>query len=139
MMYCSLEDLQARFGASEVLELTDRGNDDIEDAQVFEQASADTDALIDSYLAGRYRLPLQPIPAPLVLIACDICRYLLWEDKVPPTVEKRYEAALAQLRDFAKGVRVLPGAVLSTDPSVTGQVVVSAPERMFSIQTLGGF
>lgn len=139
MMYCALEDLQARFGASEVLELTDRGNDDIEDAQVFEQASADTDALIDSYLAGRYRLPLQPIPAPLVLIACDICRYLLWEDKVPPTVEKRYEAALAQLRDFAKGVRVLPDAALSTDPSVTGQIAVSAPERVFAASTLGGF
>ena len=139
MMYCSLEDLQARFGASEVLELTDRDNDGIEDVQVFEQACADTDALIDSYLAGRYPPPLQPIPAPLVLIACDICRYLLWEDKVPPTVEKRYEAALAQLRDFAKGVRVLPGAALSTDPSVTGQIAVSAPERVFAASTLGGF
>lgn len=139
MMYCSLDDLQTRFGVSEVLELTDRDNDGMEDVQVFEQAQADTESLIDSYLGGRYALPIQPVPAALVLIACDICRFLLWEDKVPDTVQKRYDAALSQLRDFSKGVRVLTGAVLTVDSQVGGEAMASAPERIFTLSTLSGF
>ena len=99
---------------------------------------ADVDAEIDGYIGQRYTLPLAaPAPKLLVRLACDIARYRLAFDSglMNEQIEVRYKAAVALLRDLAKGV-----ATLGIDaPVVTDGPLVAAGERIFTRKTLEMF
>jgi len=79
MPYASLPDFVDAFGTQLSIELTN-----LEDptattvnTAAFDRAAADGDGLINSYLAGRYRLPLETVPPLILGIALDIYRYKL--------------------------------------------------------------
>ena len=87
-------------------------------------------SLIDSYLMGRYALPLFPVPKLLVGIGCDLTRYALFSDAAPPIIKDRHDAAMAQLRDLAAGRARLE---VDMPPDVpAGRVVLVSAERLFS-------
>lgn len=137
MPYVVRADLDQRFGASEIDQLLDRNNDATEDSGALDTAIADTDALIDGYLAALYTLPVVLIPALLKAIACDIVRFKLWDDNAPTEVRKRYEDALKQLKDIANGLIKLPiDAVTSTNE--TG-ISYKETNRIFTSCTLRDF
>ncbi|MDH5478611.1 MAG: DUF1320 domain-containing protein [Nitrospinota bacterium] len=103
MSYITQADLETRFGADEIVRLADRDGDSAADAEVVAAAIADADALIDSYLAGRFTLPLTQVPTTLVRLACAIARYHLYDDKPGEHVAKEYSAALRALEKIANG------------------------------------
>ena len=57
MAYCTTDNLIDRYGADELLRLTDRDNNGFIDEQAVSAAIEDASDLIDGYLGGRYTLP----------------------------------------------------------------------------------
>jgi phage gp36-like protein len=101
--YITQQELTRRFGEDEVIQLTDRARTGAVDTDVLDQAIDDAGAEIDGYLAGRYRLPLDPVPRALVPLAANIVRYRLYDDAAPDEVRSRYEDAVKFLTALAKG------------------------------------
>lgn len=122
MTYCTLSDLTTRFGEEEITQLTDRGMTGAVDTSVSDKAIADADAEIDGYLAGRYTLPLAYIPSNLTRIACDIARYLLYENAATQIVIDRHEAASRYLEMVGKGTIDLPPDVNGDPLPVSGSM-----------------
>lgn len=124
MSYCELQNLIDRFGEQELIELTDENEvGEIETTQIA-RAIADVDGLIDSYLSGRYTLPLTEVPLVLTRYACDIVRYDLY-DHPTDQISKRFDEAMAFLRDASNGKVSLgintDGSEPKTDNSATMQ------------------
>ncbi|MEX0971522.1 MAG: DUF1320 domain-containing protein [Paracoccaceae bacterium] len=110
MAYASISGLSDRFGEAMLIDLSDRAavpTGAIVPA-VIEAALADTDALIDGYLARRYTLPLSAVPALIVTLAETICIYKLHTLVAPEKIDKDHTAALKLLADIAKGDVAIP-------------------------------
>jgi len=103
MAYCTEQDLIARFGEEELLQLTDRQGLGTIDPDVLEQAMADADDEINGYLASRYPVPMSPIPRVLRRIACELTRYYLYKDGPTELVEARRKRAVEFLEQVSKG------------------------------------
>ncbi len=102
MPYCTAQHLTDRFGATELIQLTDRALTGSIDFAVLDQAIADADAEINGYLTA-YPLPLAVVPANLIALACDITRYRLCDDQLIEVIVKRYERAIRYLEQVAAG------------------------------------
>lgn len=138
-MYTSKSAMILAFGAAELLKLTDRDGaaEEIVDA-VLDKAMGDASGIVDGYLAKRYRLPLSVVPAAVATAAEAIAYYLLWPH-APEEVRRRYEAALKLLRDVADGTQQLDAEGTAPAAAGGGQVLVEAPERLYSRDRLKGF
>lgn len=143
MPYATKQDLIDRFGATEIIQRTDRVNrppTTIDDA-VVDRAIGDADARIDGYLQGVYALPLASTPPALTKIAADIARYHLYgtaADKDNP-VTRAYGDALAWLRDVSKGVVKLDVGGVAPEPAPGGAGRVTGSESVFTRDSLRGF
>lgn len=103
MAYCTQQDMTDRFGAEELIELTDRSQLGQIDATVLGRAIDDATDTIDTYLTKRYTLPLASIPTVLKRLCCDIARYYLHGIDAPDGVDDRHSAALSMLKSIATG------------------------------------
>lgn len=130
-MYCTKADLTKRFGTDEIAALT--GGDD----GVLNAAMEDAATAIDASLRGRYTLPFESAPAELVPIACDLTRFTLYKDAAPEIVTKRFDAANARLRGYAKGENVLDIPGQEDDASPQGAALGTTATQVFSDDTLG--
>lgn len=140
MAYCTRNDLIKRFGESEINDLLDRNNDLVNDTQTLDMRIEDADSTIDGFLGKNYAVPITSVKSLLAIkpLACDIVRYLLWDDNAPVEVRTRYEDAIGRLKDYAKGVMVLPEAEAAPQ-NPSGGVDYIAEERLFSRESLSGF
>lgn len=104
-VYAIRQDMIDRFGEPEILQLTDRLDPPVGaiDDTVLNEALDDADGMVDSYLAGRYALPLASVPKILKRYACDIARFFLWKDNAGETVRRAYEDAQKFLKAVASG------------------------------------
>jgi len=127
-----------RFGAEELILLTDQDQVGRADkGQLFAALRAAT-AEVDGYLAKRYLTPISPVPELIIDITAAITRYKLHGDAVPEVVERRYKDARAALTDLARGAMLLP----STTPKLSttsGSPKVSAATKIFGDDSLEGF
>lgn len=137
MSYATQADLELRFGSREIEQLTDHEGVGAINSERVDAALADADSLIDSYLARRVALPLDPVPAVLKRIACDLARYFLQEDGAVEEAESRYKAAVQYLRDVAQG-KVALGAD-APQPTALGEPLIHRGERRFGDDDLEGF
>lgn len=80
-MYATQESLIKRYTADVLLTVAMTAQRTFDEAKV-QEALEDASQTIDSYLAGRYALPLKQIPAVLERHCCYIARYFL-EKTVP--------------------------------------------------------
>ncbi|HZZ04637.1 gp436 family protein [Paraburkholderia sp.] len=137
-MYATADIMTARFGQREVLSLSDRDRTGEINATVLSDALDDASSEIDTYLAGRYALPLDPAPKMLAGICCDIARYRLCggETVMTEEIRQRYTDAVRFLRLVASGEVTLganaAGAVAEPDNSiqfVTGTRVFGRDSR----------
>ncbi len=124
-MYCIEQDLIDRFGEEELIQITDLDHTQMIGQTILNQAIADAESEINSYLRLRYALPLLVIPPELVSVACDITRYRLMRDGASDAVTKRYELAVSFLKNLSIGRAVLPKEVNDT---TTTSVHVSLPK-----------
>lgn len=123
-MYATVQSMTARFGEYEMIALSDRAKTGHIDAAVVQDAIDDAASEIDTYLAGRYLLPLSPAPKVLNGVCCDIARYRLCGGETRDTEEirTRYKYATNFLQRVASGDITLgttpTGATQEPDQSV---------------------
>lgn len=121
MTYATLANLTDRFSEAMLVSLTDRGEfaTGTVDVTVVNRALADTDAVIDGYLARRYALPLSVSQPLLTDIAGAIAIWKLHTSEPDPKIESDYKAAIAMLKDISTGVIALTAAGIEA-PSTGG-------------------
>ena len=105
--YCTLDDLVARFGESELLGNADRDGDGIADAEVVTAAIGAASSIIDSYIGARYALPLVTVPATIKSICEDIARHALTAVEPMKIVVDNRDDAIARLKDISRGIAIL--------------------------------
>lgn len=144
MAYCSQSDIERkRIPTDTLIQLTDDNGVGEIDAEIVAGACNDATVLVDSYLRGRYPLPLNPIPPIVVTIAADLAAFDLYglrpQFEIPKTIADRRGTALQLLARIQDGKMPLydestQAAVTSTSaPSITG------PERLFTRKSMRGF
>ncbi len=141
MTYATLDHLKDRFTERLLLDLTDRADAPTGqiDAGVVERALVNTDATIDGYLAGKYRLPLADVPPMIQDLAEVIAIYKLHTYDPPAKIKDDHDAAIRQLRDIANGTIRLP--IEGQEPADRNDsgVRTSDRDRPFSNENLTGF
>lgn len=80
MSYATVTDMTSRFGEVEMLRVSRAdgvlpAEGEPMPADRIVQALADASVLVDSYLRGRYAVPVVPAPAELVRATCVLARY----------------------------------------------------------------
>lgn len=138
MAYATQADLEDAFAADEIRQLADRDRDGVADSNVIAAVLARADSMIDSYLGGRYALPITPIPTVLMATACDLARYWLYDDAAPERVRDSYEDAVGFLKDVSAGRVLLQLPAAAADASA-GSPAYSAPDPVFSSDTLASY
>ena len=141
MTYATLDHLTDRFGQTTIQRLSDRSTPPAGaiDADVVERALMDADAIIDSYLLGRYVLPLETTPSVLIDIAVSIAIYKLHVTSAPDKIAADYKEALASLDKIGKGVMRLQSAGVEPKGSDAGGVMTTDRERPMTAENLKGF
>lgn len=139
MPYCSLADLQSRFGDAELLRIADRDRDDEIDTDIVDVALNDATNEIDAYVATRYTVPMNPVPAILKRICADIARYRLYDENPLDEVESRYKQAITTLRDIANGRASLKDPSAPTTTSSQVEVLKTDCDRVFTQDSMRGF
>ena len=138
-MYATLSDMQTRFGEREIIQLSDRSipPTGLVDATVVDTALADASAEIDSWIMGRYPLPLGEIPPVLVGLCCDMARLRLCTDHPPENVREKYEQALGFLKAVQSGKAHLGLSGESESAQTSAhRVDYSASEPVFNSRSL---
>lgn len=109
MAYATLTDLKKTLSEAQLIQLTDDAGLGLVDQPTIDKAIADADAEIDSYLGGRYTVPLSPVPALVNRLSADLAIYHLYSRRmsVPEQREKRYEASVDLLKMLSKGTATL--------------------------------
>lgn len=135
MPYADQADMQQRFGATELEQLTDIGTPragEIDEA-VLARALDDASAWIDSYLAGRYALPITDATALAVLKlhCCNEARYLLMTTQPDEAAVKAHDERAAYLKAVAKGdiALIAPDAVPAA--AGVGEVLFDGGSKVF--------
>jgi phage gp36-like protein len=154
MTYATATDLLTRFAALEIAQRVDRGvprliTPDLmtavaagtslaaytadhqaragEAMVVVQRALQDADDTINGYISARYTLPLEPVPAVLARVACELARYYLYDDQATGTVKDRYEANVKWLSEVSRGT-----VSLGADAASGVQPVSSAGAELVS-------
>lgn len=141
MTYTTQAQLTERYGAAMLVNLTDRAAvaTGTIDGVVIDRALADTDAMIDGYLAARYILPLASVPPLVADLAMQIAIYKLHVNEPDPKIAKDYDLALKMLRDISSGTVRLGVAGVEPASSGASGVVVTDRERPFTEASMKGF
>lgn len=139
MAYASLDDLLARGGTTELLNIADRDRDGIVDNDVIAAALVHADNLINGYVGAKYG-PLVSVPDLVRTWATSIARYILHSNGAPEHVEADYKDAVAALKDVAKGLIALPVPEGATPPAdLAGRVMAAHPDPVFTPEKLRGW
>ena len=139
MTYATLQDMIDRFGAEELVELTDRNQLGVIDASVLGVALQDANDEIDSYLSGVCMLPIVSVPDRLVKLAADIARYELYGANATVQVSARYVGAITFLKQVVAGTASLGLDPLNQPMVDTGGVGMGNTCQVFSAATLSDY
>ncbi|UGA45960.1 DUF1320 domain-containing protein [Bradyrhizobium quebecense] len=141
MTYTSQDDLVARYGTDMLVDLTDRASPPAGaiDASVVARALADTDAMIDGYLKGRYKLPLDAAPPTLRDLAEVIAIYKLHRDTAADKIRQDYQDALKTLTLISNGTIRLDVAGVEPASSGASGVRTTDRQRPLTEKTMKGY
>lgn len=141
MTYATQQQMTDRYGAAQLVNLTDRAAvaTGTIDATVVARALSDADAVIDGYLAGRYSLPLISAPPLIADLAQCIAYWKLHISEPDPKTRTDYEQAVKMLKDIATGTIRIPAAGIEPATSGASGVQVTDRERPFTAENMTGF
>lgn len=143
MSYATKQDLIDRFGATELIQATDRTNrpPSMIDETVLARALADASSEVDGYVRKVARLPLTVVPGILVKRTADIARYYLHGKAAgkDDQVTRAYGEAVRWLRDVAAGLTMLDEDGEAPAPAADQAGRVSASEPVFTRRSLRGY
>jgi len=141
MPYSTDNDLYDRMDENLVIQLTDdTGTGQINQTKL-DALRDDCSELINTYLRGRYEVPLDPGPKILTIIEADLLVYKLYtrraDYEIPDSVKDQQKNAMKTLNDINRG-----NIKLEDQPDVgEGQYVSNkkSTDRLFSDDTLKSF
>lgn len=123
MAYSTLEDLKTYMPNNHLVQLTDDENVNEIDTEVVDDAIARADNLIDSYLRGRYPVPIadsEDVPQEIKDISTKVAAYNLYRKNMqltlPEPVKIEYKQAIDLLKMIQSG-KVSPFAA-NEEPTV---------------------
>lgn len=139
IVYASFSDMQARFTASDLMQLADVSQ--IDDAQTLvDRKLADAGTIIDGYVAAKYGDRTgQPVPALLTKIACDIAFYELHRSTPPDKVKDQHDQAMKMLQDIARGTLKIDEGVVDAVPARPGAIVNTGEPKIFGRSNMEGY
>ncbi|MEZ5709722.1 MAG: DUF1320 domain-containing protein [Blastomonas sp.] len=138
-LFASLADMQARFEAADLVQLTDEDGLGVIDAARIERALGKADAIITGYVASRHADSGAMAGNNLLTeIACDLCWFELWRTDPPDLVKDKRKAAIAQLVDIAAG-RIKLDSGQEEQDARPGQLHFGTSDRKLGRESLGGF
>lgn len=135
MAYATQTDMIDAFGEREVIALTDRDNVGVIDAALLVDRLDKATSEIETYLVGRYVVPLSSVSPLITTYCCDIARYRLSGASVAEvdTVRTRYKDAIRFLEAVRDGKIDLGTDVApATDAATQNLVYVTDGQRLFS-------
>lgn len=119
----------------------DRETNSLDDTAI-NQALAQADDEINSYLARRFKLPLPKVPNLLKMVAISITFYWLADRDTQATnlLTERYEKQLVTLREIANGKRELglPEVEAPSEGTVGKVELIQTTERLFTRSSMKG-
>lgn len=145
MIYATVADLVARYGADALAPAGDRDGDGALDTAALEAALRDASSEIDLYILRAGRTPPQANPAAwLILTACELA---LW--RLPETVAQSAERTSARYNQAIERLKLLDevpniplqeaeGGILPTAEAGTGGAAFTGDARLFSRDNLAG-
>ncbi len=138
MAYCTLDDLLQMIPEGELAQLTGETGE-LADEAVAAGALDQAEAQIDAYLGGRYAVPLNPVPPLIRGLAADLALYHLYSRRsvAPPVRQKKYEAALAFLKEVARGDVSLEALGLKPAGTSREAPEVQSASRVFDRDRMG--
>lgn len=141
MPYVTLQQLLVQPGEPLLIQLTDRSvpATGAVDEAVVSRVLADSDALINGYLAGRYSLPLESTPPLVASLAQAIVFYRLHNFAPEAKVQKDYDDAISTLKQIASGTVKLDVAGVEPISSGASGVIATDRERDMTPDSLRGF
>jgi len=106
MAYCTQQHLTDRYGETEILQLTDREHTGAINTVRLAEAIDDAAATIDSYLGGRYALPINPVPLILERLASKLTWLILLDNnnQLSDSHQRQLESLKKTLREIGAGV-----------------------------------
>lgn len=126
------------YGEEEITLLSDRVGAGVPDAAVVGAVLDDAAKQIDTYLGGRYQLPLTPVPDIANQWNRAIARFLLYRTDAPNNVIQLYKTAMSELVAAQRGGLTLEAAAVATATSGSAAEFQGTP-RAFTPDTLRGF
>jgi phage gp36-like protein len=167
MTYATATDLITRFGASEIAQRADRAKPRLVTEQIMKDAAAgaslagytageqaaaaaamvvvnralnDARDTIDAHIGSRYTLPINPQPAILGRIACNLARRYLYDDQVTEAVKCNFEDDMKLLRGVQGGTASLGAeAVTGEQPASQAGAELVTAGRVWDRKSAGGF
>lgn len=139
MTYASFNDLLERAGETELVDVADRDDDGVPDAEIIQAALVHADNLINGYVAARYPVTFVSVPPLLNTWAVSIARYYLHRYGPPEYVENDFKEAIAALKDVARGLINLPAPDGSVPDNPTAAHGACHPPEVFTKAFLQGW
>lgn len=151
MAYCTLSDITKALDEATVIQLADDEN--LKPAAIdpgnpdhgaivarIEEAIGTADAEIDGYCAGRYLVPLSPALAVVNKLSVELAIYYLYSRRgVPEKIERRYDRAVARLKDIARGILSLGVTPEPRASAAADSAEANVSDRVFTRDSLKGF
>lgn len=145
-MYATVADMIARFGEVQIVRLSNPEDREttVPNEEKVNVAITDATALINSYIRGRYLVPIENPPKDIVRAACVVARHDLADtERSSPTEEMTRGKAevIKWLENIAKEIVHLdiPMATVTGADSVGSGPRISDRERIVTFDTLRGF
>ncbi len=120
-MYCSRADILNRVTYSDLVQLTnDEPTATLIDEEKLSGNISLANTIVDSYLRGRYDLPLAIEDEDLTDIACSLAIFKLYElrmrNSIPDSIQRSWDQAIARLKDYQSGKKKLNTGTTASRP-----------------------
>ena len=141
MAYCDLTDIQKYKDPAVYVQITNDLDGDTVDNDIINEIVDKSANIIDSYIGGRYPLPLEVIPKIIRNIAIDLTVKFLYDRRLgekDEIIEEAYENAIALLKDIRDGKLFIP-ELETTQEKLVGGYAVKQNNRIFTDEVLESF
>ena len=135
------KDLDNHLGTRDIASLLADLSTNPEKQTAVDSAIDDAESTCDSYIAGRYDVPVATPPAALKGAAADLAIYNLWQrsPNMPTNISEARDDAIKWLKDVASGTATLPGASPAPTPTTGAQIQTTSNTRELTREKLNWF
>lgn len=140
MAYCTLDDIKSAMDEHEIIGYTDDEDTGSINMDHVDDAITGAGSLIDTYLGGRFPLPLSPVPEIVKSMAVDIAVYKISSRRgsAPDEARTKFEDAVKLLKSISTGQAILPGVEQKASTTGSARVKMTSSPRVFTRDSMRG-